>query len=654
MIESLRGREPPAFGGTLLVALAVVLGGQLVRVLFPMVGWYLRDTVGVPTLGLLPYALGPFVLAVAIPIVIRLLRPRGALLTSAGLLIGAYVVEVVSTSPEVQLWAALAGVTGFLWLLALAVTRSRSASVYGIILGLAFDTTLRGAWGTLDLSSVPGTAPMVVAFVLAGSLGVLVFGAAGAAPDRGRLEAFSWLGVPGGHTLRHAAALAAVGPLLLLHWLALHNQGWIATQTGWSWSMSLALILAADAVALAIAAIRMPAAEEGALAALAGLLLLAAAGALGQTGWLFAIASFAGIAATGPFLASVIALPDPTRPAGAATGVALGVGQIAFIIIAFAYYSGYDINLRIGQPEIRAALGVVLAIAAIASLDIPRTGTGRDLRPAILAALLLLVPAALLVVDRPPDGETGSEAGGTWPVRVMTYNLHSGYATDGTRSLWEIAEVIEDADVDVVAVQEITRGWLLDGSTDMVGWLQRRLGMPHVTFFAATDDPLWGNAIFSRHPLELVRRGTLPRHDTLIRRGYEMVEVEFADGFVLINTHLQHAHHDGIEALTELHIAQLQTILQAWRDRPRTVLVGDLNAEPDAPQIGTIDDAGFLDSWAQAGEGAGHTFPADGPERRIDWILHTGDLETVEVDVIDTRASDHRPVVATITGEAAR
>jgi endonuclease/exonuclease/phosphatase (EEP) superfamily protein YafD len=36
------------------------------------------------------------------------------------------------------------------------------------------------------------------------------------------------------------------------------------------------------------------------------------------------------------------------------------------------------------------------------------------------------------------------------------------------------------------------------------------------------------------------------------------------------------------------------------------------------------------------------------PYQRIDWIWHTEDLTTVEVEVLQTQASDHLPVLATL------
>ena len=91
------------------------------------------------------------------------------------------------------------------------------------------------------------------------------------------------------------------------------------------------------------------------------------------------------------------------------------------------------------------------------------------------------------------------------------------------------------------------------------------------------------------------------------------------------------------------------------------VLCGDLNATSDRPEIRELTRH-LTDAWATTAPwwaslsgplGAlatrlpspGHTIPAQRPTRRIDYVLTRG-LTVVEARVIDSRASDHRPVVA--------
>ena len=45
------------------------------------------------------------------------------------------------------------------------------------------------------------------------------------------------------------------------------------------------------------------------------------------------------------------------------------------------------------------------------------------------------------------------------------------------------------------------------------------------------------------------------------------------------------------------------------------ILVGDLNALPDAPELVLLFEH-LSDSWDLAGEGEGYTFPVDNPHKR--------------------------------------
>jgi endonuclease/exonuclease/phosphatase family metal-dependent hydrolase len=73
------------------------------------------------------------------------------------------------------------------------------------------------------------------------------------------------------------------------------------------------------------------------------------------------------------------------------------------------------------------------------------------------------------------------------------------------------------------------------------------------------------------------------------------------------------------------------------------VLLGDFNAEPAAPELSPLwtklDDAGD----------AGPTYPADLPAKRIDYVTVSRGTPVTHTEVIDSTASDHRPVLAELS-----
>jgi hypothetical protein len=260
--------------------------------------------------------------------------------------------------------------------------------VYGVVLGLTADTALRHALGARDHADVAGTEPTVAALTLAAVFLFLLAGAAGRV-DGGRLARLAWLGFPGGHAPHAAVPLVAVGPLLFLHWIVWQRPDLLAALTGWPLGVTFTVVMLGNIGALVLAAVVLPLEERGALTALAGLVLLVAAALSARPEAVAAAAVLVALAATGPYLAWIVTPPDPSRPAGAPTGVALGVGHVLFAVAALASHLAPDRDLPFGQIEVVVGTGVLLAVLGVASLDAPATGSGRDWRPAALGIALL-------------------------------------------------------------------------------------------------------------------------------------------------------------------------------------------------------------------------------------------------------------------------
>ncbi|QDU40547.1 Endonuclease/Exonuclease/phosphatase family protein [Maioricimonas rarisocia] len=70
-------------------------------------------------------------------------------------------------------------------------------------------------------------------------------------------------------------------------------------------------------------------------------------------------------------------------------------------------------------------------------------------------------------------------------------------------------------------------------------------------------------------------------------------------------------------------LASMQADLEAGRS---LLLLGDLNHGPDSEEYKRWIAAGWVDTFAQVGEGQGLTFLSDVPEYRIDYVLATGPI----------------------------
>jgi hypothetical protein len=226
---------------------------------------------------------------------------------------------------------------------------------------------------------------------------------------------------------------------------------------------------------------------------------------------------------------AVLLMAIVRRATGPGKGGTAGLGALTaawtagmglFVLLAFAYHAAYDLVLPLGNGPLPAVAAVLVGLAAAGAVRGGRDQGGhpaggrpgrRDLVPVGVGVALLAAPLLFRVTA--PDPVTASPdpgVGPARPVRVMTYNLHFGFDVSGWSDREGAARAIEAGGAEVVGLQEVSRGWYVNGATDMLAWLQRRLRMPYARF-AGASDAIWGNAVLSRYPIvagEVVR---LPR-----------------------------------------------------------------------------------------------------------------------------------------------
>jgi endonuclease/exonuclease/phosphatase (EEP) superfamily protein YafD len=74
--------------------------------------------------------------------------------------------------------------------------------------------------------------------------------------------------------------------------------------------------------------------------------------------------------------------------------------------------------------------------------------------------------------------------------------------------------------------------------------------------------------------------------------------------------------------------------------------MGDMNDFNRSAPLDTLTGGGLKDSWLEGGFGYGATFHKGWMRLRIDHILHSKELNLESIEVIETKLSDHNPVVA--------
>ena len=331
---------------------------------------------------------------------------------------------------------------------------------------------------------------------------------------------------------------------------------------------------------------------------------------------------------------------------------AMGISGILFFIFTFLYYGGYDMVLPFDSWMVPLAVSVILGIFSLISVTtgsgLPPTdkNKGPEVRylskrftPLYLMIILLIIPLILAAPQKNPDDPLKEEL----PVRIMTYNIHMGFNTKGYMDLEEIARVIEGNGADILALQEVSRGWVINGSIDTLEWLADRLDMQYI--FMPASDAVWGNAVLSKYPLKLVKSGFLPRMNAPLRRSYLIAEVEIPDGKTIniICTHLHQIEDEG--GIREI---QVQELLKQWDGLERTVIMGDFNGEKGSDEIEMMYSVGLTDSQLESGKEDELTYVHKEPLGRIDYIWVTPDIEISDLKVPYSTASDHLPVVVNI------
>ena len=629
--------------GWTVISLSVLFGLQLIRVLLSSLVGYLRDSQGMDALNLAPLALGIFATSFLAGLLRRAAGPRLAIWITGGGLGLVRLAEQVSTSPSLDLVLSASGVALFLLSIPIFLAVTRAGGMEGttrfgfaFLLGVALDAAIHIGARTLDLSWQPGILPIgIIALLVAGLFGALSIHTREI--DSEAASDTSW---------RRSLALTALGPWLFLQLLVYQNVARVSALTGWETPAAGALVVLGNALGLAAAVWMIRRSLNPPVTATVCGLLLTGSLIYAEPTSIPAVL----LLLAGQILSLLLAMllfgalgQDVTGTGLGRTTVAHGGGQILFILFVFLYYVSYEMTLGFRAPTLLPVAALFVGVGAVVSTARRSEPHARwaSYWPAVAGLVLLIVPLALALAWHrletiQPDPTNRS-------VRVIDYNLHNGFNTDGRLDMEALAKIIEESGADVVGLQEISRGWLIWGGLDMLTWLSQRLGMPYVT--GPTGDAQWGNAILSRYPIVRAETFPLPPETLDLRRGYIVAEIHIGAGRVsVVDTHFTHrSDHD------EIRKTQAGILLSAWNGAPTTIIVGDLNADPDSEAMQLLSDAGLVNVAAEIGTLPIHTSPADNPRRQIDYIWTSPDLGFSDLEIVNSTASDHLPVIATIT-----
>lgn len=240
-----------------------------------------------------------------------------------------------------------------------------------------------------------------------------------------------------------------------------------------------------------------------------------------------------------------------------------------------------------------------------------------------------LVASALIFSCQP--------AGAQESLRVLSYNVRNCRGLDDYQSLnvVRIAGVVSNQAPDVVALQELDRKTKRNTGRDVLQELAAATGMTGTYGEAIPfQGGSYGVGILSKN--KPLRSYHLPLPGKEEARA--LLVCEF-DTFVFFCTHL------SLTAESRLASVGIINREQATFSKP-VLLAGDFNAEPDSAVVQE-----FGKSWKRVSPLL-PTFPADKPDRTIDYIFVSGNtaVQASESRVVNEPvASDHRPVFSRVS-----
>ncbi|WP_328318403.1 endonuclease/exonuclease/phosphatase family protein [Streptomyces sp. NBC_00388] len=262
----------------------------------------------------------------------------------------------------------------------------------------------------------------------------------------------------------------------------------------------------------------------------------------------------------------------------------------------------------------------------------------------LLAALAVPQAQARARVQEPAAGAHGRDV----PLRVASYNIHAGAGMDNVFDLDRQAAALRGLHADVIGLEEVDVHWDARSEwRDVAGELAERLGM-QVSFapIYSVDGREFGVAVLSKYRIlkavnhKITRLSTQdPNPVPAPAPGFGEVELRVKG--VPLHVYVTHLDYRTDPSVRVSQVADTRRIM--GQDPNRKILLGDFNANPDAPELAPL--------WRELTdvEPGGPTFPALNPARRIDYVAVSRGIAVRGAGVADTLASDHRPIVADLS-----
>lgn len=517
----------------------------------------------------------------------------------------------------------------------------------GIAIGIMVDTALRGALWTLDLSWQPGLWPISIVTILAVTcvgLSLII------KPQNGQTATtpkapLSW-------------GILILGPYFFLVQHLFGDISRILQGTGWTLATSLAFLLTGNLLGVLATHWTPKFYQKKSLRLLPWLFFLGIASTtMLLSTWQYIVALYFVEIISSVLVTTILEIlfSSPGDKNILRSRKTYLIGFFIYLLFVMVFYStgtndlvfvfvGIMVALVFWKTTSEATLLLILA---------PRREKVWGGLFIILLLPLIFVPWLVANDQFVPDATISAED----TISVMQLNIHQGVDAYGRLSLWEQAKFIRESDVDIVALNEVSRGSLWSGSADTLLWLSHELDM--YAAYGPTIGHVNGNAFLSKFPLENVDSQIYSTGDSVFPSGCTTATISLGQKTLkLVSTHVVWSKIDTtrknlLDRTTGNHPERINLfhalVSSCLNGSESSLLLGDMNVKPDSEAIKVLREIGLRDSAEISPERDTFTWHTTLPLRRIDYVFGSSEVFFESYQVVPVVLSDHFPIIVSLS-----
>lgn len=238
-------------------------------------------------------------------------------------------------------------------------------------------------------------------------------------------------------------------------------------------------------------------------------------------------------------------------------------------------------------------------------------------------------------------------------LRLASFNIQTGldtsgyheYVTGGWRHLLPSSRRLPNLNriaqllgpFDIVGLQEVDGGGIRSHRIVQTQYLAQHGNFPY--WHNQINRRLGKWALHSNGLLSRIRPISVHDHKLPGLPGRGAILARFLVGHVEMNVCCVH-----LALSRRARLRQVAFLADLIGHLPLTIVMGDLNCEPDSPELRFLVEQTHLTDPAATLE----TFPSWQPRKMLDHILVGRDFETTNIRILDCRCSDHLPIAMDI------